>query len=102
MRTMFCAISGNAPEHPVVSKSGHLFEQSVIEKYIEATGKCPVTGEELNAGDLLPLKTSSTVKPRPLAATSIPGMLSLFQNEWDALMLETCAAPSAPPAPPPA
>ncbi|KAL1526962.1 hypothetical protein AB1Y20_015651 [Prymnesium parvum] len=86
---MFCAISGNAPEHPVVSKTGHLFEQSVIEKYIEATGKCPVTGEELSASDLLPLKTSATVKPRPLAATSIPGMLSLFQNEWDALMLET-------------
>ncbi|KAL3912211.1 MAG: hypothetical protein SGPRY_008412 [Prymnesium sp.] len=91
---MFCAISGNSPEHPVVSKTGHLFEQSVIEKYIEATGKCPVTGEELSAADLLPVKTSSTVKPRPLAATSIPGMLTLFQNEWDAVMLETYARPN--------
>ncbi len=86
---MFCAISGNTPEHPVVSKTGHLFEQSVIEKYIESTGKCPVTGEVLAADDLLPLKVSSTVKPRPVAASSIPGMLTLFQNEWDALMLET-------------
>ena len=87
---MFCAISGNAPEHPVIStKSGHLFEQSVVEKYIESTGKCPVTGEPLEAADLLPVKVASTVKPRPLAATSIPGMLSLFQTEWDALMLET-------------
>ena len=87
---MYCAVSGNAPEHPVVStKSGHLFEQSVIEKYIASTGKCPVTGEALGADDLLPLKVSSTVKPRPVAATSIPGMLTLFQNEWDALMLET-------------
>ena len=86
---MFCAISGNTPEHPVVSKTGHLFEQSVIEKYIESTGKCPVTGEVLSADDLLPLKVSSTVKPRPVAASSIPGMLTLFQNEWDALMLET-------------
>ena len=86
---MYCAVSGNAPEHPVVStKSGHLFEQSVIEKYIASTGKCPVTGEALGADDLLPLKVSSTVKPRPVAATSIPGMLTLFQNEWDALMLE--------------
>ena len=52
---MFCAISGNAPEHPVVStKSGHVFEQSVIEKYIESTGKCPVTSEPLAAEDLLP------------------------------------------------
>lgn len=87
---MFCAISGVAPEHPVVSKlSGHVFEQSVVEKYIESTGKCPVTGEPLEAGDLLPLKSSSAVKPRPVAAASIPGMLTLFQNEWDALMLET-------------
>jgi len=86
---MFCAISGNTPEHPVVSKTGHLFEQSVIEKYIDSTGKCPVTGEVLSADDLLPLKVSSTVKPRPVAASSIPGMLTLFQNEWDALMLET-------------
>jgi len=86
---MFCAISGNTPEHPVVSKTGHLFEQSVIEKYIESTGKCPVTGEALSPDDLLPLKVSSTVKPRPVAASSIPGMLTLFQNEWDALMLET-------------
>jgi pre-mRNA-processing factor 19 len=36
---MFCAISNTTPEHPVVStKSGHLFERSVIEKAIEATG----------------------------------------------------------------
>ena len=87
---MFCAVSGSTPEHPVVStKSGHIFESSVIEKYLETTGKCPVTGEPLEAADLLPLKTSTVVKPRPIAATSIPGMLTLFQNEWDALMLET-------------
>jgi len=87
---MFCAVSGTAPEKPVVStKSGHVFEASVIEKYIETTGKCPVTGEALDVADLLPLKTTTTVKPRPVAATSIPGMLTLFQNEWDALMLET-------------
>ena len=86
---MFCAISGNAPEKPVVStKSGHVFEQSVIEKYVESTGKCPVTQEPLELSDLLPLKATTTVKPRVSAATTIPGMLTLFQNEWDALMLE--------------
>lgn len=86
---MFCAISGVAPEHPVIStKSGHVFEQSVIEKYIESTGKCPVTSEPLELSDLLPVKTTTTTKPRGMAATSIPGMLALFQNEWDALMLE--------------
>ncbi|GBE62297.1 pre-mRNA-processing factor [Babesia ovata] len=30
-----------------------------------------------------------TVQPRPASATSIPGLLSLFQSEWDALALET-------------
>ncbi|KAM3574054.1 hypothetical protein VYU27_003952, partial [Nannochloropsis oceanica] len=29
------------------------------------------------------------VRPRPVTATSVPGLLALFQNEWDALMLET-------------
>lgn len=32
---------------------------------------------------------SKIAKPRPAAATSIPGMLQLMQNEWDSLMLET-------------
>jgi len=86
---MLCALSGAAPEHPVVStKSGHIFERSLVEKFVETSGRCPVTGEPLEASDLLPIKANSTVKPRPVAAASIPGMLSLFQNEWDALMLE--------------
>jgi len=73
----------------VSNKSGHLFERRLIEKYIDNTGKCPVTNESLAKDDLLSVKTSLAVKPRPVQATSIPGMLSLFQNEWDALMLET-------------
>lgn len=37
----------------------------------------------------LTIVVNKTVKPRPVTATSIPSMLQLFQNEWDALMLET-------------
>ncbi|OAE19238.1 hypothetical protein AXG93_3507s1090 [Marchantia polymorpha subsp. ruderalis] len=50
-----------------------------------------VTGESLPADDLISVKTNKAVKPRPLQAASIPGMLGLFQNEWDALMLSNYA-----------
>mmetsp|Transcript_7522 Transcript_7522/g.10177 ORF Transcript_7522/g.10177 Transcript_7522/m.10177 type:complete len:507 (+) Transcript_7522:260-1780(+) len=86
---MFCSISGQTPEEPVVSKtSGHLYEKRLIEKAISEDGKCPVTGDSLSSEDLLPLRTNSAVKPRPPTATSIPGLLGLLHNEWDALMLE--------------
>ncbi|KAI0427358.1 WD40-repeat-containing domain protein [Xylaria sp. FL1042] len=87
---MLCALSGQAPEEPVVSKlSGSVFEKRLIEKYIEEHGKDPVSGEDLALDDLLPIKSARVVRPRPPALTSIPALLSTFQNEWDALALET-------------
>ncbi|KAI1339396.1 cell cycle control protein [Xylariaceae sp. FL0016] len=87
---MLCAISGEAPQEPVVSKtSGSVFEKRLIEKYIEENGKDPVTGDDLTLDDLLPIKSSRIVRPRPPTLTSIPALLSTFQNEWDALALET-------------
>ncbi|XVF62778.1 hypothetical protein PTKIN_Ptkin09bG0035800 [Pterospermum kingtungense] len=41
--------------------------------------------------DIVPVKTGKIVKPRSLTAASIPGMLGMFQNEWDALMLSNFA-----------
>ncbi|KAF9604849.1 hypothetical protein IFM89_010524 [Coptis chinensis] len=85
---MICAISGEVPEEPVVSKnSGLLFERRLIEHHIKDYGKCPVTGEPLSMDEIVPVKTNKVVKPRPLHAASIPGLLGIFQNEWDALML---------------
>ena len=46
----------------------------------QETGRDPVTSEALSEDDLLELTTSQVVKPRPTPATSIPGLLSLFQN----------------------
>ena len=59
---MNCSISGEVPEEPVISsKSGHLFERRLVEKYIAAEGKCPATGEELSVDDLLPVRSSIRV-----------------------------------------
>ncbi|EWC48146.1 hypothetical protein DRE_02250 [Drechslerella stenobrocha 248] len=87
---MLCAISGETPQVPTISsKSGHVFEKRLIEAYIQENGKDPVTGEDLGLDDLVDLKTNRTVRPRPPTVTSIPSLLSVFQNEWDALALET-------------
>ncbi|KAF2762752.1 cell cycle control protein [Pseudovirgaria hyperparasitica] len=87
---MLCAISGEAPQAPVVSrKSGHLFEKRLIEAHIKEHHTDPVTGEDLETDDLLELKSARTLKPRPPTLTSIPSLLSAFQNEWDAIALET-------------
>jgi hypothetical protein len=48
-----------------------------------------VTGEDLTVEDLVELKQARVVRPRPPTLTSIPALLSTFQNEWDALILET-------------
>ncbi|KAJ6144948.1 hypothetical protein N7470_008843 [Penicillium chermesinum] len=87
---MLCAISGEAPQVPVVSpKSGSLFEKRLIEAYIAENGKDPVNGEELAADELIEIKTQRVVRPRPPTLTSIPSLLSVFQEEWDATVLET-------------
>lgn len=88
---MYCSISGEVPQEPVISaKSGHLFEKRLIEKALEANNNvCPATGAELSKDDLIPVQADLAIRPRPLTATSLPGMLAMFQNEWDDVMLET-------------
>lgn len=88
--TMLCAISGEAPREPVASrKSGNVFEKRLIEAHVSEHHTDPVTGEELAVEDLLELKSPQVVTPRPPNLTSIPALLSAFQNEWDAIVLET-------------
>lgn len=50
---------------------------------------CPVTSAPLSADDLIAVRVGPGAKPRSTAATSVPGMLAAFHDEWDALMLET-------------
>lgn len=96
---VLCSLSGQVPAEPVVSlKSGHVFEKRLLLKYLaQNQRRCPITGQELDAEhDLLalqplPSSSSSSSSPKPLAPndSSIPQLLSTFQNEWDAAMLET-------------
>ncbi len=52
-----CAITGELLEDPVISsKSGHIFERRIIEKHIDATGKCPITDQYLSKSDLIEIK----------------------------------------------
>lgn len=90
MSTIVCAISGQAALEPVFSpKTKHVYEKGLIEKQIESSGKCPVTKEELTKDDLVDIKGNKSIRPRPATSISIPGMLTLLQSEWDALMSET-------------
>ena len=68
---------------------GTVFEKRLIEAYITESGRDPVTDEDLSTDDLVELRTSRIVRPRPPTLTSIPSLLSVFQNEWDSLALET-------------
>ncbi|KAJ0409381.1 hypothetical protein ATCC90586_001003 [Pythium insidiosum] len=97
---MLCSISGQVPVEPVVSvKSGHVFEKRLVLQYLaQNQSRCPVTQDELDAEkDLLPLivapptasKAPTNLTTFSPEAASIPQLLSLFQNEWDAVMLET-------------
>jgi len=88
---MNCSISGQPAVEPVVSKHGDIFEKRLIVKHIEANGTCPITNEAMTLEDLIPIRlaNANAVKPRQLSATSVPALLQTFQNEWDALMLET-------------
>jgi pre-mRNA-processing factor 19 len=107
----FCAISGEPPQDPVIStKSGHVYERRLVQKYITENGTDPVTGEKLEESDLVSVKASTYVPlsvmhqcsnqtplplgpgaavPRPPTHSSIPALLTALQNEWDALVLET-------------
>jgi len=99
---MFCALSGAACEVPVVTPSGHIYESRIIKKHLATDSVDPISGEPLTENDLIVLKvapttdknddkvsTSRLITPRLTSHTSIPGLLSTLQNEWDSLMLET-------------
>lgn len=97
-----CAISGDLAEEPVVSPaSGEIFEKRLIVKYIDSEGIDPVSKQPLKASEvsqtvpltvslqLVPIKLNDNVRAnaRPVQTSSIPHLLQMLQNEWDAVML---------------
>ncbi len=81
--------SRHPPSSTADFRIGSVFEKRLIEAYIAENGKDPVTGDELSTDELIEVKTQRVVRPRPPTLTSIPSLLSVFQEEWDALALET-------------
>ena len=71
--------------------TGTVYEKRLIEAYISENGVEPSTGEVLTTEDLIQIKSDRIVRPRPPTLTSIPSLLGVFQEEWDALALETFA-----------
>lgn len=88
---MICALSGEPVVDAVVSpRSGAIFERKLIETYISTAGKDPINDEPLSSLDLISLAVPAAITPpKPPSFSSIPTMLAAFQNEWDALALET-------------
>lgn len=86
--SLICSISGVAPENPVITKTGYVFERRLIEEYIRCNGSCPVTKSELSLDDLIQVKSASSFKPRLIKNASIPGILDSLRTEWDAMVME--------------
>lgn len=92
MSGVVCALSGVVAEDPVYAKSGYIYERRIIEKHIDMNGKCPISGMELNKNnDLLPINQEKVAKLRVQSSSSIPGLLSMMQSEWDSLITESYA-----------
>ncbi|KAL3319068.1 Pre-mRNA-processing factor 19 [Cichlidogyrus casuarinus] len=87
---LVCALSNETPEDPVISPiSGHIFERRLILKYLEENGVDPIAQQPLSPDDLIQVKSSSLVLPKPPSATSIPALLKALQDEWDSVLLQS-------------
>ena len=85
-----CALTGKIIENPVVSLlTGHVFEKEDIEKHIDQTGQCPITGNTLNKSQLVEVNKNGISKPNTVQKT-MPTVVGKLQEEWDSVILENC------------
>ena len=100
-QTFICALTGQSPlTDPVVTPSGYICSRKLLlTKLAENGGVDPFDNtsgvRRLDEGSLVELNTSSSssasgnaAPPRPPKATSLPSLLGMLQNEFDAVLLE--------------
>ncbi|CAF1062157.1 unnamed protein product [Adineta ricciae] len=88
--SLICSLSNEVPEQPVLSPvSGCIYEKRLIIKYLRESPNDPITGQPLTEEQLIEVKVTPLGKPKPPSATSIPAILKMLQDEWDACMLHS-------------
>ncbi|CAF0992216.1 unnamed protein product [Rotaria sp. Silwood1] len=88
--SLICSLSNEVPEQPVLSPvSGCIFEKRLIVKYLHESPTDPINGQPLTEEQLIDVKVTPLGKPKPPSATSIPAILKMLQDEWDACMLHS-------------
>lgn len=94
---LICSLTQTPTPNPVLSlRSKCIFDSQILKSYIEKNGKDPINNEIMTIDDLIPIASSSastTTTPNieeivNPSYSSIPTMLTNFQNYWDALSLE--------------
>jgi pre-mRNA-processing factor 19 len=88
--SLICSLSNEVPEQPVLSPvSGCIYEKRLIIKFLHESPTDPITGQPLTEDQLIDVKVTPLGKPKPPSATSIPAILKMLQDEWDACMLHS-------------
>ncbi|CAF1459670.1 unnamed protein product [Rotaria magnacalcarata] len=88
--SLICSLSNEVPEQPVLSPvSGCIYEKRLIIKYLHDASTDPINGQPLTEEQLIEVKVTPLSKPKPPSATSIPAILKMLQDEWDACMLHS-------------
>lgn len=88
---LVCSISNEVAEDPVICKSsGLIYERRLLEKFIENHGKDPSTDVAASLDDIIDIKSKQVfIKPRAPVTSSLPSLIKMLQDEYDAAMLET-------------
>jgi hypothetical protein len=81
--------SGMPLKQPVVClKSGLVFEQAVAFRYVEMTGKCPISGIDIEIKDFVPVQPTCREKNQESDAEKVAFVFELMRDKWIEVILE--------------